>query len=192
MGVVDTHWPHGVEQEQVPESAPGVGQPWLCVQTGGWGAAEPHGEGSDSLADGKFNLSQQCNLAAQGADGALGCTRPSSEWTREGVVPRCAQRRAEELRGGLMAAAAPHREGRGSAELCSVWQRQGPRERLGAVSGEGQLGVADRGCTRGQWAWPWGLEFKESLGSTVIYTIWTLGGAVWSPELDLVVLMGTF
>jgi len=31
-----------------------------------------------------------------------------------------AQRRAEELRGGLMAAAAPHRERRGSAELCSV------------------------------------------------------------------------
>jgi len=31
-----------------------------------------------------------------------------------------AQRRAEELRGGLMAAAAPHREQRGSAELCSV------------------------------------------------------------------------
>ena len=28
--------------------------------------------------------------------------------------------RPEELRGGLMAAAAPHRERRGSAELCSV------------------------------------------------------------------------
>jgi len=35
-------------------------------------------------------------------------------------VPGFAQRRAEELRGGLMAAAAPHRERRGSAELCSV------------------------------------------------------------------------
>jgi len=32
------------------------------------------------------------------------------------------------LRGGLMAAAAPHREQRGSAELCSLWQRQGPKE----------------------------------------------------------------
>jgi len=31
-----------------------------------------------------------------------------------------AQRRAEELRGGLMAAAAPHRERRGGAELSSV------------------------------------------------------------------------
>ena len=30
------------------------------------------------------------------------------------------QPRAEELRGGLMAAAAPHREQRGSAELCSL------------------------------------------------------------------------
>jgi len=28
--------------------------------------------------------------------------------------------RAEKLRGGLMAAAAPHREWKGSAELCSV------------------------------------------------------------------------
>ena len=32
-----------------------------------------------------------------------------------------AQPRAEELRGGLMVSAAPHRERRGSAELCSVW-----------------------------------------------------------------------
>ena len=35
-------------------------------------------------------------------------------------APQCAQRRAEELRGGLMVAAAPQRERRGSAELCSV------------------------------------------------------------------------
>ena len=35
-------------------------------------------------------------------------------------MPECAEPRAEELRGGLMAAAAPHREPRGSAELCSV------------------------------------------------------------------------
>ena len=34
--------------------------------------------------------------------------------------PGFAQPRAEELKGGLMAAAAPHREPRGSAELCSV------------------------------------------------------------------------
>ena len=34
-----------------------------------------------------------------------------------------------------MVAAAPHREQRGSAELCSVCQRQGPRERHGAVRG---------------------------------------------------------
>ena len=45
------------------------------------------------------------------------------------------------LRGGLVVAAAPHREQRGSAELCSVRQRQGPREWHGAVSEEGQVGV---------------------------------------------------
>ena len=45
-----------------------------------------------------------------------------------------------------MAAAAPHRERRGRAELCSVWQRQGPKERHGAASGQGQLGVRERVC----------------------------------------------
>jgi len=35
-------------------------------------------------------------------------------------APRCAQCKAEELSGGMMAAVAPHRELRGSAELCSV------------------------------------------------------------------------
>jgi len=68
-------------------------------------------------------------------------------------VPRFAQRRAEELRGGLMAAAAPHRELRGSAELCSLWQRQGPRERHGAGRGGAGKGVRERVCTRGRWAW---------------------------------------
>ena len=33
---------------------------------------------------------------------------------------RCVQPRTEELRGGLMVTAAPHRERRGSSELCSV------------------------------------------------------------------------
>ena len=63
-------------------------------------------------------------------------------------VPWCIQPKAEELSGGLMAAAALHMERRGSAELCSLRQRQGPRERRGAVSGEGQLGVRGRVCTR--------------------------------------------
>jgi len=35
-------------------------------------------------------------------------------------VPGFAQRRAEELRGAFLAAAAPYRERRGSAELCSL------------------------------------------------------------------------
>jgi len=42
--------------------------------------------------------------------------------------------------------------GRGEAALLSV-TATGPRERHGAVSGEGQLGVRDRGCTTGRWAW---------------------------------------
>jgi len=57
------------------------------------------------------------------------------------------------LGGGLMSAVAPHRDQRGSAELCSPRQRQGPRERHGAVSGEGQLWARDRLCTRVRGAW---------------------------------------
>ena len=54
---------------------------------------------------------------------------------------------------GLMAAEVPPREQRGSAELWYLQQRQGPRERHGAVSGDGQPGVRDRVCTRERWAW---------------------------------------
>jgi len=64
-----------------------------------------------------------------------------------------AQRRAEELRGGLMAAAALCERSRGAALSSALCDQQGSRERHGAVSGEGQRGVRDRGCTRGQWAW---------------------------------------
>ena len=35
-------------------------------------------------------------------------------------VPGCAQPGAEEIRGGLTVAVAPHREWKGRAELCSV------------------------------------------------------------------------
>jgi len=52
-------------------------------------------------------------------------------------VPRCAQPRAEELRGGLMVAAAPHREYR-AALSSALKQQQRPRERHGAVSGRGR------------------------------------------------------
>lgn len=47
--------------------------------------------------------------------------------------------KAEELRGALTAAAA-HREWMGSAELCSVWQRQSPREGMGLCQGRGRWG----------------------------------------------------
>jgi len=47
------------------------------------------------------------------------------------------------LRGGLTVAAAPHGEWRSSAELCCLGQGQGPRERHGAASGEGQEGLGE-------------------------------------------------
>ena len=71
-------------------------------------------------------------------------------------APGFAQRIAEMLRGGLMAAAAPHEVSGGavlSSALCDSDRARGNRERHGAVSGEGQLGVRDRVCTRGRWAW---------------------------------------
>jgi len=40
------------------------------------------------------------------------------------------------LKGSLVAASAPHREWRGSAELCYLWQQQGPKEWCRTVSGE--------------------------------------------------------
>ena len=114
-------------------------------------------------------------------------------------VPGCAQPRAETLRGGVMVAAAPHREQRGSTELCSMWQRQGPRERHGGVSGEGQLGIRKSLFTSqwlglgtsflGQWSWPqtarvqglsgeWsqskGLEFGIILCGARSWTWWSL------------------
>ena len=67
------------------------------------------------------------------------------------------------------------------------------------MSGEGQLGVRDRGCTRGQWAWngppravawPQGLEFKECLDTDLV--VWILGVPMWSQDLDSAILMGPF
>lgn len=41
------HQPHEVQQEQVPDSAPEKGQPWISVQTRGREAGEqPHGMGT--------------------------------------------------------------------------------------------------------------------------------------------------
>ena len=68
-------------------------------------------------------------------------------------IPGFAQPRAELLRGGLMAAAAPHMERRGSAELCSVWQRQGPRKRHGTLSGRVRVDIRKGFFTRG-WLGP--------------------------------------
>ena len=89
----------------------------------------------------------------------------------------------------------------GRAELCSVWQRQGPRERHGAVSGEGQLGVRKGVCTRGWWSWNGlhravgmapVLEVKECLGTAPRHRIWILGGAAYRCEMDSMILMCLF
>ena len=69
------------------------------------------------------------------------------------------------------------------------------------MSGEGQLGIRERGCTRGRWAWNGMhraagtapvLEFKEHLDTALRHRIWILSGSVWSQGLDLMVLMGPF
>ena len=55
---------------------------------------------------------------------------------------------------------------------------KGPRERHGAVSGEAQLGVRDRVCTRGRWAWkgqPRAVDMALSAG---------VQGVKWSQKLS--------
>jgi len=95
---------------------------------------------------------------------------------------------------------APHREWRGSAELCSL------------VTATGTEGMS-WGCTRGgagrlgegsspmsgqapeqalQSHVPKLPEFKDCLDNTVSCMVWFFGGAVWSLELDSVILMGPF
>jgi len=53
------------------------------------------------------------------------------------------------LRRGIMAAAAPHRERRDSAELCSLGTATGPEGT--AWSCEGRAAVRERLCPRGWW-----------------------------------------
>jgi len=59
---------------------------------------------------------------------------------RSAEGPGWVRPRAEELRGAHVAAAAPRWEWMGSAELCSVWQRQSPREGMGLCQGRGRWG----------------------------------------------------
>lgn len=57
-----------IEQEQVPNSLPGLRQSRTYVESWGQEAGEqPHRKGSGVLADGKLKVSQQCALAAHGA-----------------------------------------------------------------------------------------------------------------------------
>lgn len=72
------HHPH--EEEQVLGSAPGMGQPWLYMQTGwarGWTTALQKGI-VGVLVGGNLNVSQQCTLAARRANYTLWYVRPST------------------------------------------------------------------------------------------------------------------
>ena len=70
------------------------------------------------------------------------------------------------------------------------------------LSGEGQLGVRERGaapqggghgtgCT-GLWARPRVLEFRECLDAAPRHRVCFLGGPVCSQELDLMIPVGIF
>jgi len=103
-----------------------------------------------------------------------------------------------------MAAAAPHRERRDSAELCSLWQQQNPKEQHGAVSGQVRLGVRGRFYTRAWWAWDrlsrgvvMDLSCQSSRSTWTTFSdlrhqIWIWGGPVWIQGLDSLILVGPF
>jgi len=90
-----------------------------------------------------------------------------------------------------MAAAAPHRERRGSAELCSLCQQQGPRERHGAVSGEERVGVRKRFCTRDVKVPRGSVHRPKHLDNTLRHRILFWLG-LCSQELDLTIPVNPF
>jgi len=89
--------------------------------------------------------------------------------------------------------------GMGSAELCSLWQQQGPREQHGPVSGEAQMGLRTGSASEGSDMAAQGsghsaelLAFKQCLGNALRHRVWILGGPLWSLELGLMILVGSF
>ena len=99
------------------------------------------------------------------------------------------------MRGGLTTAAAPHREQRGSTELCSLMTAAGPagtawrcvRGGSGWVLGKGSSPIGWLGMEQthqGSDHSPTLLEFKEHLDNTLRHWVCILGGCVWSWELD--------
>ena len=107
------------------------------------------------------------------------------------------------LRGGLMAAMAPHREQRGSTELCSLMTAAGPAGRAWRCVRGGSSWVLGKGSSPIGWLGmeqthqgsdhsPTLLEFKEHLDTTLRYKVWILRVAWWSWELDLVILVDPF
>jgi len=99
-----------------------------------------------------------------------------------------------------MAAAALHREQRGCAELCSLWQWQGPREQHELCQGKVRWGWGKGSSPEGDQALaqtPQGsshsprlMQFKKHLDSTFRHWPSILGRHVWSQDLDLMVLVG--
>lgn len=73
-----------------------------------------------------------------------------------------------------------HKGSRGSALSSALWdQQQVLREQHGVVSGEGQLGVKGRVCTRGWWAW-------NRLPSAMVMALrWKSSSRVWMMLSDI-------
>ena len=113
-----------------------------------------------------------------------GVPHHSSQMKARRYLPGFAQLRAEELRGGLMAATAPHREWRAalSSALCDSNRPEGTA--WSCIRG----GLRERLCPGGWWAWnrlpravgtaP-DLEVKGCLDTTLRYRVCILAGA-WS------------
>lgn len=83
---------HGHEEEQVLDSACGMGQPWGSVYRLGGQALDSRPAGRDLgvLVGSKLHLSQQCVLATRGANRTWGCVKASTETRRgKGVLLFC-------------------------------------------------------------------------------------------------------
>jgi len=100
-------------------------------------------------------------------------------------APRCAQCKAEELSGGMMAAVAPHRELRGSAELCSLCDSDRARGNgMELCQGRGSSGLgtgaAPQGVEQAAQGSGHSSEWRSSgsVWATLRHRVWSLGGAV--------------
>lgn len=86
------HQPHEVQQEQVPDTASWMDQPWLYVLTRGSEAGKkPHTKASGGLVSGKLIMSQQNALADERANHILQCIKHSiASQSRDCLALPCA------------------------------------------------------------------------------------------------------